>query len=96
MELIIIKGHSFLGTQKTDFSYKLRQPLKVFVTEKDGEFFAKSGNEYYQIVGSGSCKEEAIKDFCLEFHLRVLDLDCNKSISSYKKTFDFLSKYLNL
>ena len=96
MELIIIKGHSFLGTQKTDFTYPLKQPLKVMITEKEGEFIAKAGNENYFVIGAGNSKEEAIKDFCLDFHLRVLDLDLSKPISSYKKTFDFLRKYINL
>jgi hypothetical protein len=96
MELTKISGHQFVRKEKVNFSYKLKQPLKVIMTQIDGEFFAKAGNEFYQIVASGDTKEDALQDFCLEFHLRVLDLTFDKSISCYKKTYDFLSKYINI
>jgi hypothetical protein len=97
MELTSISGHSFVGTVKTNFSYNLKRPLKVIASHKDGEYFAKVGNEHYTIIGSGTCKETALSDLCLEFHLIVVELkEFDKSISGFKNAFDFLSKYINI
>jgi hypothetical protein len=96
MQLTSISGNSFAGTAKTSFSYNFKQPLKVIASHKDGEYFAKVGDEYYTIIGSGTCKETALNDLYLEFHFRVVDLKkFDKSISGFKKAYDFISKYIN-
>lgn len=97
MQLTSISGHHFVGTAKTSFSYNLKQPLKVITSHCDGEYFAKVGDEYYQVIGEGTCEKTALSDLCLEFHLRVADLkEFDKSISGFKKAYDFLSKYINI
>lgn len=96
MELTSISGHSFVGMVKTNFSYNLKRPLKVITSHKDGEYFAKAGNEHYTIIGSGTCEKTALSDLCLQFHLCVSDLSFEKAISNFQRTYDFLSKYINL
>ena len=92
-----ISGHYFVGTVKTNFSYNLKQTMNIRVHNANGEFKAQAGNETYFVNGYGSCKETALQDFCLEFHLIVVELkEFNKSISGFKKAFDFVSKYLNI
>ena len=93
MQTTQINGHHFVGTVKTNFSYTLKQPIDIRVTKSDGVFTAKAGNDTYFVIGSGDSKEDAINDFYLEFHLIVVDLKTfDKSISGFKKAFDFISK----